>query len=159
MFCQGLEAFKIESKYTTFTKMEDYIDERVNTKSFNKQQPQFGSMLRDHKGQPCEGSFVFFDSKNPPIVKMEKPASSTNNSSRGGKKSSKTHSARTTSFYASSNSKSSLNLRYNNNKLFTTHRINTETDFIKKYNKRTCGVIFHHSFCSAKAADFRYWTE
>ena len=79
----------------------------MNVKSLNMRS-QFGSML-DHKGQPCEGSFVFSIRKSTDL-KMEKPASSTNNSRRGGKKSSETRSARTTSFYASGNSKSSLNL-------------------------------------------------
>ena len=37
VFCQGLEAFKSESKYITFTTLQDYIDERVNVKSLNMQ--------------------------------------------------------------------------------------------------------------------------
>jgi len=86
VFCAGLTAFEEERKFVTFNKLTTYIDERVDMKSDGKMAPQFGKMLLDHYGKPCEGQFVFFNANDPPIAKMSKPAAAkTTGDTRGAK--------------------------------------------------------------------------
>jgi hypothetical protein len=81
VFCAKLE--HMEKKYATFSELETHVNPRVFEYSGGKMAPQFGKMLWDHYGKPCDGQFVFFNANDPPIAKMSTPAAATGDT-RGG---------------------------------------------------------------------------
>ena len=81
VFCAKLE--HMENKYATFSELETHVNPRVFEYSGGKMAPQFGKMLWDHYGKPCDGQFVFFNANDPPIAKMSTPAAATGGT-RGG---------------------------------------------------------------------------